>query len=488
MRWTDFEDDVLGALRPTCSTSEIVAAMSALGFSRSVESVDCRSRRVGVRHKKPGPLNVESLRSKFGKGPATKIVSAVNTQRSSVPIEGAAKTLAAIYPVMSLDEVLSVFERAYPSVTKTQVQKHAATNGLAYEGLGYPNTGELPKGARRAVRQVMEERSKRLASVEGGAPHEYRSSDRTRRTKLLKDVKAEMIDRLNYLRSTLRTTAATTGGVAVDSDKRTLVLNLSDLHVGRLVFDESRRQIFNIAIANERIKSVPDRVRRALESNGSLDLYDECVVLINGDLVDGEGIFPGQAFMLETFVVEQVDNVVNSLWSALLGLHELFGNVRCYTTRGNHGRSGKTHGQSPESNWDNVVYLQLACMAQLTATQRGDNTLSVTNQYGEYSQCLVKGWRGMVRHKGPPHAGTRSAQAKWAGWKIIHGFDFICSGHFHHPGWETYNNTHIFRNGSLPGGDEYSESLGLTDRPAQLAFGVSKKKLPTNIFPIYFDE
>jgi hypothetical protein len=81
---------------------------------------------------------------------------------------------------------------------------------------------------------------------------------------------------------------------------------------------------------------------------------------------------------------------------------------------------------------------------------------------------------------------TANAKAKYGGWLDIHQYDFMCFGHFHHWGINTFNNRPIFRNGSLGGGDDYSEGFGSYDQPCQLIFGVTPDQVCTFIVPLKF--
>ena len=494
-RWIEFEDLLLRALRPTCSNNEIEAALAAVEYRRSSTAIDHRSSRLGLTGQFKGckPLNQEALESVLSSNEYIAVVDAIDTiRKAKAPLNGSkrrwteADVLKRVVPVMTEAEVLAVFEKMGHELTRSRLRKQCGELGLAFEGIGYPKVDGLPEGSvRRPIARVLAERSRRLAQGHGRVPYEPTRWEKAKRTNILNKAKARLIDEVNYLRAEVEVTEASTGGSPVKSEKASIILCLSDVHIGRRVWDETRNLTYNMEIAFARLRAIPDRVRAAVVAElGGFEHYDECVVLLGGDMIDGDGmIFPGQAHVVEDDVIAQVHAADREIWTLLLRLRQMFPTVRVICARGNHGRGGGRHA-NPNANWDNALYGRLALRADLN----GDTNLSIANAYGDYCNVAVKGWQGHLRHKGPPHAGTGGAIAKWAGWQLIHGYDFVVSGHYHHIGYETFNGTHIFRNGCLTGGDEFSESLAYDARASQLLFTVRPDKLPAQIVPIYFDE
>jgi len=115
-----------------------------------------------------------------------------------------------------------------------------------------------------------------------------------------------------------------------------------------------------------------------------------------------------------------------------------------------------------------------------------DPNLTIKTKYGEYNNFEVKGWRGHIRHYAPVQAETAAAVSKFSKWQNLHGYDFMCYGHWHHWGISTFNGRLIFRNGSLAGGDDYAETFGSYDFPTQLMFGVTEEKVGEFITPIVY--
>jgi len=259
------------------------------------------------------------------------------------------------------------------------------------------------------------------------------------------------------------------------SDGHSLVLQISDLHMGKKTEYLDGGIAFNIKIATQLLNEYPQRVLDHLPLPHKS--FDEVVVLILGDMVDGEMVYRGQWSNIETHVAAQLFSTTQGLWQLLRDLAGLFPMVRVYTARGNHGR---TEG-SIESNWDNIIYQQLLLLSIEAALPN----LTVHNKYGDFNTCMIQGWKGLLRHEAPLQSDTAAARNRIGGWRDIHQCDFIAYGHFHHIGLGMYNGMPLFRNGSFPGGDDYSERYGGWDGPTQLMFGITSNRLPSFLTPIY---
>ncbi len=266
--------------------------------------------------------------------------------------------------------------------------------------------------------------------------------------------------------------------------KHSLVIILSDFHVGKIVELGENGETYNIEVALARINSIREQVILFLREHENK--IDEVVFVLAGDLVDGEGIYPGQEMHLETHVADQIKAVVTGLWRLISNAHTpwLNSNKHCpvhvVSCRGNHGRTNL----SDEANWDNIIYQQLELLVDMTS----ERSLTIKNLYGNYNTFSVKGWKGLVRHSAPPQADTGGAIAKFAGWYSIHEYDFMVYAHFHHWGVMTWNGKPLFRNGSLGGGDDYAEGFGASDEPTQLMFTVSEEKLVESIRLLTFGD
>lgn len=261
-----------------------------------------------------------------------------------------------------------------------------------------------------------------------------------------------------------------------------IVLMLSDLHIGKVVKNHRSEVLFNTEIALKYLKNIKENIFKVISHARKGTNIDEIVVLLIGDIVDNEAIYDSQPHHIDSFVSEQVKNATKVLWEMIVDLSKIKGikMTRVVTVRGNHGRTTFGH---EDSNWDTIIYQNLEYICHIS----GLKNIHIDAQYAEYNIAEVKGHKILLRHNAPITADTPSAKAKLAGWVDIHGVDAICSGHFHHWAVNTWNDRPIFRNGSLSGSDDLAERIAANNKPAQLLFGVSKKRLPTFIYTLNFE-
>jgi predicted MPP superfamily phosphohydrolase len=304
-------------------------------------------------------------------------------------------------------------------------------------------------------------------------PRPISSSDKAQITKNRSAEAQMLLDSLQELQVEIRPTNFPR---SPKTSNDSICFLLSDFHMGKIIKNEDQTPLYNIEIARNRINSIP---RKACDITSRFwTNADEAVILLAGDLVDGEGVYPGQEANIEVGAGEQSKIVTKSIWQLTRDLKQQFKQVKVVTCPGNHGK-GETSNQT---NWDNIVYGQLELLIDL----HQDKGISIRNIYKNWNTYEVKGHKGLLRHKAPVQADTPSALSKFAGWHNIYQYDIMNFGHWHHPGIFFWNNIPIIRNGCLCGGDDYAEMFGAHDNPKQLVFGISEKQGLTFITTIEF--
>lgn len=263
-------------------------------------------------------------------------------------------------------------------------------------------------------------------------------------------------------------------------DKDALCIMLSDWHVGKVVHDMKGVKIYDTKKALELVHLYATKVLDYVSSHDLADKFDEVIVLLLGDLIDNEIIYDTQVHGIEMPVAEQKHHAVRGLvdFVATLdqGLTKLTGKpvrIRIEGIRGNHGRVHK--GQLEASSWEVVIYDTL----DLYFGALGKKHITVDYSWEDSYIVEVKGKRGLLRHKAPPHAESAGAKARLGGWNELWNWDFLVHGHFHHWGINTWNSRPVFRNGSFVGPDDLANELGVRDFRSQLIFGVGKEHTPT---------
>lgn len=240
------------------------------------------------------------------------------------------------------------------------------------------------------------------------------------------------------------------------------MLLLSDLHFGEVI-EFNGKELFNFDIAEQRLSDIVDQ---ALTDPG-LDSYDidEFIVVLAGDIIDGELIFPAQAHETETSIWGQLKRATAVIWQQLVKISREH-KVRVFCVPGNHGRTSKLHDQM--SNWDNALYFSLRMMSSLS-----DANIEITLPHQLWMDFSVRQWGVHTRHIGPAHVSTPSPIRKVMSWMDNHNADLFLYGHYHNPEMFSYGYRRIFKNGSLPTVSEFAERLGFENSVGQWLIVVS---------------
>jgi predicted phosphodiesterase len=243
----------------------------------------------------------------------------------------------------------------------------------------------------------------------------------------------------------------------VNSNKSSLCVLLSDTHFGK------HTKWFDLETARKRMEEIPIRIKQQ-----PLPEIDEVVVILAGDMVEGEDIYPTQNTHVECSAIEQVQACAESIWKTVLTFKELFKcPVRVETCPGNHGRVSRTANE--KTNWDNVVYHILRIMASMY----NDKSVVVNCNFDPFRNFQVKDKMGLAYHHGVQHTGTASMRVKVAGWMQSKKFDFLVHGHWHE--WHVGNwlGKFVIGNGCMCGPDDLAEKMAVEDDARQAYFLVS---------------
>jgi len=237
-----------------------------------------------------------------------------------------------------------------------------------------------------------------------------------------------------------------------------LCVLISDVHIGK------HNEHFNLAIAKQRLENIPDQI---IFQEGDAGI-DEVVLMLIGDLIEGEDIFKTQAHHIECPAIVQVQTASEVLWNMILKFHQLFNcPVRVVTAPGNHGRMSRTANE--RTNWDNVIYHILRVLAQ----NHDNNEITVDCNFDRFYVFQVKDKTGMIYHEGVKHTGTPAMREKVAGWSSRKQFDFMCHGHWHE--WHVGNwlSRIVVCNGCICGPDDLAERIAKEDTARQGYFFIT---------------
>lgn len=246
-------------------------------------------------------------------------------------------------------------------------------------------------------------------------------------------------------------------------DGVSLCILISDTHVGKLT------PYYNMEIAESRFASIPAKI---METESHEDIR-EIILMIAGDIVEGEDIYANQSAHVEASTLDQIQVATRSIWSLIVHLTAMFNvPVKVKTVPGNHGRSSKNVHE--KTNWDNVVYFTLSTMANMA-----DNPMiEVDACYDEFNVFQVQDQIGLMYHHGVKHTGTPATRVKIAGWIATYGFNFMVHAHWHEWKVGTWLDRTVHCNGAMCGSDDLSRRMAVEGAATQSFFKIRANRDP----------
>lgn len=222
-----------------------------------------------------------------------------------------------------------------------------------------------------------------------------------------------------------------------------LAVFLSDLHVGKAT-DTYDRSVFIARM---------DQLEHYLVGEIKKHKPAKIHVILGGDIVDGDDIYPGHATHIEVDVVQQYFWAAHHISRMLLKL-SAHGHLYVPCIMGNHGRIGQKGEKHVLANWDYLLYRYM--QADLKATKHIH--FLVARGWGmEYD---IAGKKFFLTH-GDAIAGGGSpntlmnAAIKWAA-AIPSQWDVLLQGHFHYPYQIAIGRRTILGNGTMVSSDDWA--------------------------------
>lgn len=264
------------------------------------------------------------------------------------------------------------------------------------------------------------------------------------------------------------------------ADKRTkgaevAIAMLSDWQLGKST------PTYNSDVCEQRIQLYADKVAKITNIQRADHPVKELRVYLLGDLCEGEQVFPGQAFRIDSSLYRQIMlNGPRILGTFLRQMLTEFEKVHVVTVIGNHGAlAGRARKEMhPESNADSmlveVTRQVLANEPRLTwapVFTPGERHWYALDYIGKHGWLLFHGdqVRGFA---GVPWYGFDRRLKGWALWlaqtsRVI-PFQFAASGHYHTPFREYVNGITHWGNPSTESDNTYAaESLAASGEPGQ---------------------
>jgi len=277
---------------------------------------------------------------------------------------------------------------------------------------------------------------------------------------------------------------------AYKARKQNLVFHAlrSDEQIGAKItaFDTNGIGGYDLDIYARRLdKWVSKVIQFKREDERALGL-NRLVIARLGDWIEGETIYPGQAFYIDAPIVDTIFYALPLEIEAVLKLASIFREIEIFCVVGNHGRSGKKGDHHWRTSWE---YIMLRIFQDKLKDQENvkvyvSESPSMLVQHGDFLFCYDHGGDLQSNYGVPFYSMDR----KYRSLPNLYGrvIDILCVGHKHTPINITDN---IIMNGSFMGASHLSvNKVKRHARAAQKIFYFDEQKGLNRMTDIYLED
>lgn len=271
------------------------------------------------------------------------------------------------------------------------------------------------------------------------------------------------------------------------------VVMLSDVQLGKVT------PTYDSATAEKRVEQYADKVIELTRIQRAAHPVREVHLWFLGDMIEGELIFPGQQFLIDSSLFRQVmidgPRIFGGFIRRMLAEFEV---VKVFGIIGNHGRMGgrASRDYNPENNGDRMLYHFMREIFTASGQDRVEWVIPFEeNEKAWFAVDDIGGYRTLLLHGDQLKYGPRapSTMQKILSWKAGgigpgNGFDDIAYGHWHQIQRMRYTNTTARINGSTESSNTYAqEFMANMDDPSQWLLFVKPGKGVTAEYQVWLD-
>lgn len=292
-----------------------------------------------------------------------------------------------------------------------------------------------------------------------------------------KDVHNELTELEKDIKEALNNANPVISNYERTEGKSTLVLPHSDAHVGAVIKD---RYDVDYYAAEEAKLAIREYVDRGIQHANKRGNVEDVVFVLNGDLVDGEGIYPGQRHGQEDNIRDQLRKAGHTYIEEILKLSDNFEHVDVYCIPGNHGRLDR----ESTTNFDDMLYDFVETAISYSDV---DNVNIEKAGPGGFLNFDVRGWTYHSRHgdKYLKHVGTSSGQNRVKDDWMKYQFDILLRSHYHKTLLERIGDEiPIVMLGSPAPPSTFAESLGADGGRSGVFWFTTENKVIEDFQPI----
>lgn len=255
---------------------------------------------------------------------------------------------------------------------------------------------------------------------------------------------------------------------------------LSDMQTGKITPD------YDSAVARVRVERYADKIIELATIQEQHHPVRHCVIPMLGDMVEGVDIFPGQQWLIDSTLYDQVFNTTPTILADFARrLLQHFDTVTVYAVDGNHGRIGRKGQFGPMDNADRMVYRVTELLMRdeprfklVMTDPAGERNWFHVMRLGAYSALLIHGdqIRGAM---GFPWYGLGKKVNSWAAGGLGRDVTFqdVFMGHYHQLSLIPLNHRNVYANGSTESYNTFAqENLAAQSEPSQWLLFVDPRK------------
>lgn len=245
-----------------------------------------------------------------------------------------------------------------------------------------------------------------------------------------------------------------------------VIMHETDTHLGAVVEDENGETMFDPEYAEDTVYSKYHEFKDYVERQNTKNGVDTIHWLLGGDIVEGTGIYEGQAHEVGMYINEQLEKASEILITcakAMVKLAEkLDAQLQIVTVPGNHGDM-RVKGASNKANFDDIIYhtLALALDTYLENHSHSENVRMKRSDRSVGTTFPVRGHVGYLTHgqNMKEHVGTSSGKKDALSIQNQKGCDAIFRGHYHMSKVEEVNGMPVVMTPSIKPGGPYEDSM-----------------------------
>lgn len=277
---------------------------------------------------------------------------------------------------------------------------------------------------------------------------------------------------------------------------RSVVLPIYDLQFGAHVVASDtpgRKGSYDSRVFDQRLARYIEGVEGSLRDYAASHRLQEALIVLGGDMVEGDEIFPGQSWQLELDPPRQVWELAVKLGDALQRIiataKSEFGipKVGIYAVPGNHGKvGGKRGGARPTTySWDWLLFKILADRLRAEPVEHFAIEPGGAVLFGAADFVFlaihgdeIRGWGGL-----PFYGLTKFDGRAMRLHQTV--YDYLLMGHHHQPASIPNGSGETIVSGDWMGGTNLSRMMTAASRPQQNVLFVARKWGITEVARIY---